>query len=567
MFKKTTLLAFILPLTLLAASPKQRMLDELSFVKGVFEVKYAPLEWKRQYAGFNLDREIGEAICKVDEMAQPDTKEYHHILKKFFNATKDYHVGVHFYATEEASLPFLVRGAKGRFFVVYIDRTCLPYSKFPFSIGDEILSFDNRPVGEVIDEIKRLELGDNTPQTDQIIAEMMLTNRRAENGDCVPSGCVEIVGQRKGASKSQAVNLQWCYYPERIRGFDPTVRCKPNFAKWRMNPRETVKTEKFFERMMIYSGWNGSHVGCSLAENKFALGARSSFIPRLGKKVWSAPKDSIFDAYSFRAGNHLVGYIRIPHYMGDEEEMVEFCKTMKILQCNTDALVIDQVNNPGGSIFYLYSLVAALTEKNAEVSAPKHRLMLTQEEVYMAISILDALEGVKELKEAKEAIGETLGGYPVSMETVQLMRQFCDFVLDQWSRGEIFTEPTHLFGVDKIRQHPDGVYTKPILLLTNSLDFSAGDFFPAMLQDAGRATILGTRTAGAGGYVVSTAYPNETGVASFNLTGSIAERIDKQPIENLGVKPDIEYELTAFDFQNNYAEYVDKIIETVLSII
>ncbi len=566
MFKKSLILTFLLPVALLAAPSKRRMLDELNFVKGVFEIKYAPLKWKEEYAGFNLDQKIGEAVSRIHALPSPDLKEYHYILKNFFNETKDYHVGVSFYATEEASLPFQVKGAEGRFFFVDIDRLCLPLSEFPFSVGDEILLFDGRPIQEVIEELRKQELGENTEKTDLGLAEMLLTNRRAAHGQYVPSGLVQIVGQRQGASKPQAVDLEWFYYPERIQGFDPVIRCSPDFSKWRLNPRESVKAEKFFERLMLFRGWQGSHVGCSLSENKHALGARVSFIPRLGKKVWSSPKDSIFDAYTFTACNHKFGYIRIPHYMGDEEEIEEFCKIMKQFQRTTEALVIDQINNPGGSIFYLYALVAALTDK-VQVEAPKHRLMLTQEEVYMAISILDALEGVELLSDAKAVLGETLGGYPISLETLSLMRQFCNFVLDQWAQGKVFTEPTHLFGVDKIKKHPLGNYSKPVLLLTNSLDFSGGDFFPAMLQDSKRATILGTRTAGAGGYVTGTVYPNNTAVAGFHLTGSIAERINKQPIENLGVLPDIEYEPTAFDMQHNYSEYAQKIIDTLLKII
>ncbi len=592
MFKQSLLFALLASLTLTAASPKQQMLDELHFIKGVFEIKYAPLKWKEKYAGFNLDQKIGEATSRVKALQNPGLQEYHYILKDFFNATKDYHVGVNFYATEEASLPFLVKGAEGRFFFVDIDRSALPLSSFPFSVGDEILLFDGHPVGEAIAMLRERELGANSEKTDQALAEMMLTIRRAANGDLVPSGRMQIVGVRQESDELITADVEWCYFPERVQGLEPVWRHQPNFAAWRLNPRETVKNEKFFDKLMVYSGWYGSHVGCSLSENKHSLGARSSFIPSLGKRIWSAKKDAIFDAYIFHvnddaystgyvhdeeeclwgmedfsgAGGHNIGYIRIPHYMCDEEEVTEFCKVMKRFERNTDAVVIDQINNPGGSLFYLYALVAALTGQE-EIATPKHRLTLTQGEVYMAISILDALEGVEELEEAKEVIGETLAGYPITLETVQLMRQFCDFILEQWSSGKVFTDPTHLFGVDKIRRHPAGAYTKPLLLLINALDFSGGDFLPAILQDAGRATILGTRTAGAGGFVNGTQYPNKTGVCSFNVTGSIAERVDHRPIENLGVQPDVEYELSVFDVQHNYAEYADKIVETLLSIL
>lgn len=566
MFKKALLLALLSSLTLSATSMKERMFSEIDFMKGVFEVKYAPLKWKRDFANYDLDVESEQACSALDALVEPSAKDYHRILKRFFNATKDYHVGVHFYATEEASLPFLIRGSEGRYFFVFIDRDVLPYSKFPFSIGDEILEFGGRAVGEVIEELRIQELGLNTEETDQAIAELMLTNRRASNGDVVPQGIVEILGTRRGDYKPMSTTLTWYYVPERVGGcpkFKPIVRVEPNFSQWRLNPKETVKREKFFEKMMVYSGWNASHVGCSMSENRHSLGARSSYIPSLGKKMWCSKKDAVFDAYTFRTENgRTLGYIRIPHYMGDEDQVKEFCEVMKLFQERTEGLVIDQINNPGGSIFYLYALLANFATEGP-MATPKHRLQLTQEEVYMAVSILDAMEGVTEIKQAKEVIGETLGGYPITMETVHLMRQFCNFILGEWASGKLYTDPTHLFGVDHIKRHPQGSYTKPVLLLTNSLDFSAGDFFPAVMQDNGRAKILGTRTAGAGGYVTGTNFPTQTGVMGFSLTGSIAERVNKDPIENLGVRPDIEYSLSAFDLQNNYAEYVDNIVASI----
>jgi hypothetical protein len=546
---------------------KKRVLADLDSIHHIFDVKYAPKSWKNEFANWDLDQSIAEAKSRVESLPAPSLKECQVILRDFFNSAKDYHVGVRFFSTESATLPFLVKGAEGRYFVSYVDRDQLSTSKFPFEVGDEILTFGNMPISKVIDDLRIREYGNNTLETDQALAEMALTQRRGDLGHLIPSGAVEVSGIKKGELKRLNVTLTWSYTPERIKDFSKLgamadVQDLAQIGEGSDDLRSLLKKSQFFEKFMVSYLWDKSYVGSFTEMNKHSIGARTSFIPQLGKKIWQTASDDIFDAYIFNSpSGKKIGYVRIPHYMGEAEEVEEFGTIMNYFQKRTDALIIDQINNPGGGVFYLYALASTLTDK--PLYAPKHHIAMTQQEVYIANLLLPYLEQVTNDETARTVLGDTMEGYPVDYQFVKVMKEFCHFLIAQWESGKLFSDPTCLFGVDEIRPHPKFRYTKPILLLVNSLDFSGGDFFPAILQDNKRATIFGTRTAGAGGFVLAAEFPNHSGMKGFGMTGSLAERIDKKPIENLGVRPDIHYDLSSTDLREDYKEYLVAILEAV----
>jgi len=103
--------------------------------------------------------------------------------------------------------------------------------------------------------------------------------------------------------------------------------------------------------------------------------------------------------------------------------------------------------------------------------------------------------------------------------------------------------------------------------LINELDFSCGDFFPAILQDNQRVTTMGVQTAGAGGFVTFTPLKSRFSIGGFNITGSIAERADKSYIENAGVIPDVHYEISASDYQNHFFSFKEAILNELCKII
>ncbi len=558
--KKTALFllvfGFIFSSVSFAGTLANDVLGNLFAMRTFYDAMYAPKDWKKKYANYDLERTFTEAVAAVNANPQLTEEDSRQIFKNFIYAMRDYHTSIRFQSTEAASLPFTIKGAGDRFFIAYIDREKLPESTFPFSVGDEIITFSGKPVLEAVKEVQAQTI-ENVSGTDRALAELQLTSRSTAGGLKVPQGPVEIGIKRNGSSEVSEIQMIWTYQPELIRP-------RGNFmeglqANSKLNSRAEKNTNF---RPMMDVDLPGV---VTAAENPFGIGNRKTFTPDLGTKIWESDKDGNFYAYIYKnAARKLIGYVRIPSYVPNDsaKAVKEFAKIIEHFENNTDAMVIDQVNNPGGSVFYLYALASMLSEK--PLKTPMHRMSLNQEMVKGALDSIKVLEGVKNDADAKKAYdgADTIEGYPVSYEFAQFELNYDRFLVSEWNAGRKLTNPYWIGGVNQINPAAT-TYTKPILLLTNHLDFSGGDFFPAIMQDNKRVTILGSRTAGAGGYVNDVPLLNNVGIARVRVTESIAERVSLNPIENLGITPDIPYEMTPEDYTNNFAPYAKAIQSAV----
>lgn len=558
---------FILGATMHDSQTKDSMLTQLDLMRHVFQVRYAPADWKKRQCGWDLDDEISKAKEQVKEAPTLSLKEYQRILQRFFNRVGDYHVGVSFFSTEAADLPFAVVGAEGSYFISAIDRERLAQRSFGFDVGDELVSFDGKPTGEVIKALAASDLANTGTPTDYALAEMLLTSRSASRGHVVPRGPVSITLKSHRTGQLSSFQIIWEYTPEKIKALSPTlVKQTPSVESLVAQGR--LLDHPFFKKQMVTPLWAAKEMK---ARANFChpndLGARESFIPRLGQVLWETDKENPFDAYIFRHPNsgQSIGYVRIPHYSAGEDEAKEFRNIIATLQAHTDALVIDQVNNPGGSAFYLYALASMLNDQ--PMYTPRHRMTLTQQDVSFALCALPMLEEIRTDDEAREVLGDTYDGYPVTYQFSQFLLQFFRFLIDEWDAGRCLTTPYYLEGVDNINPDVDVRYTKPILMLINRLDFSGGDFLAAILKDNHRVTLFGECTAGAGGYVEGFSHPNSFGICFVHYTASLAERTVGCPIETLGVSPDIPYKLTRQDVENGYQEYARAVLDAVTDLV
>lgn len=525
---------------------QRAMLANLDFIRSAFAAQYGPGLYKEAHQGWDLDKSIAAAKAQVNANPGMTVAQYHEVLRGFFGSMKDFHVSVQFDATEASSLPFSVVSVGGRYYIGSIDRTKLTEASFPFKVGDEVASFGGKPAAQAVAEL-RARMGGNTGVTDEALAALMLTSRSAAGQGDVQRGPVTVGVRPQGSDKVYSRQLIWDYTPEMIG--------QPGGAKFKTDSIADATPGRRAPLMSDLSSPLAASLG-GTAANPFGIGVRTSWVPALGEKTWESAQDAQLPAYIYKAPDgRSLGYVRIPSYEPDDAAaaVAEFDALMKRFSDSTDGLVIDQVNNPGGSLFYMYALASHLSDQ--PLAAPRHRVAITQDDVASAAQFLKLEPLVKSDAAAKKALGgDNQDGYPVDYEFFRHMTEYSRFIVDQWNRNKTLTDPTFLDGVDQINPAA-APYTKPVVVLINELDFSCGDFFPAIMQDNKRATLFGVRTSGAGGFVRSVKFPNQVGVAGFSMTGSIAVRAEGKPIENLGVRPDVPYAPTQADVQGGFAPY------------
>lgn len=279
-----------------------------------------------------------------------------------------------------------------------------------------------------------------------------------------------------------------------------------------------------------------------------AIGAKRSFVPALGNILWEIPLElelRSYYAYICQLDNgQKIGYIRVANYDYDPDAICVFEEVIARFEMSTDALIFDQVNNGGGSMFQMYSILEMLTDK--PLALPKHQITIDEDLAAIAADVVEEADA-KDIAQADESPSRDLVTY-------------YRFVLSEKNAGRgtssALTNPMYLNGVSEILPAKIN-YTKEIIVLINELSCSAAEFLAAILQDNKRAKLFGQRTVGAGGCVKRINFPKFFSFDGYlMMTWTIAWRTNGQPIENEGVTPDFLYsEKTEEDDYSGFADY------------
>lgn len=519
----------ILTLALAASSAYARpltnaeKLSDLHQLVAIVKSGYGPLEYKKEKIGLDVD----QLSAKYSSIVQ-DTRsnaDFYRSLIRFVAEFQDSHFSSWIPTPVTATLPFTTDLVAGKVVIDTIDRKKLSESTFPFQRGDEIVSMNGQSAADLLTELSAY-IGMGFQGSTARRAAMSFTIRPGKTFP-IPQGAVALIIRRGTSSVTQPAALTW-----EIQGEDAEpLATTSSLREFGHTVRPAVRD---FDRISTDFLW--SDYEKYRTERSFRCSGDSRITPPEGAVyIMKTP----FVAYYYPTPKGNVGYLRIPHYYPENENTGEpefelrfkqYEYAVAELERNTVGLIIDQDHNCGGSVDYLHQIASLFM---GPYEPMQFRLLANKREF---LAFQDWVNNAPDHTMEKEGVKRTM-----------------ELLKTTWLAGEFMTPKTALNGLPTIAPHGTR-YTKPIVMLIDEMSGSGGDAFPALLQGNGRATLLGTRTMGAGGHVEDQE-PLHFSQLQTRMTKSLFFRPDGVPVENNGAEPNIPYAITWEDFTYGYQAY------------
>ncbi len=324
-------------------------------------------------------------------------------------------------------------------------------------------------------------------------------------------------------------------------------------------------------------------------------------LPAATKAMKTIISDDVYKAGTFTMNGERVGFLRIASY--SPKNLVGSITALRYLiaklEAQSDYLVIDQTNNPGGYVILSDIVVKSLTgkwdaSKHLQFSVKpssdfirqyreiKEQIdgnadgLFTPEEVRVVSSMLE--KDIQKMVEARDRgldLSEPISMLPMSAYVERaidraLGKKITDTgLITKLISKFLFKTPESaadllkaVLGVDIAKTQ---VYTKETYFMINELDYSGGDATPASLKDYGRVRLVGYRTAGAGASV-GTYELNNFYRMQIHLSEALMRRQNPSHplVENYGVPADLAVPLLASDVQSGYQTYFPRVMQEIL---
>jgi hypothetical protein len=530
---------------------RRQLLGLVEFLSELFSTRYAPITWK--YIRHRFDLRVELASLSTYAEAGASDADFRRALYRFFRAPRDIHTSVWFEAPRAVWLGLHVRRTEDGYRVAWIDRTVLPRDRVPIDVGDEVVTFDGAEIDSAVRRTVTETEWRSTPDFEQAFGEWFLVFRTETEWGTVPEAGTEVELSLRRGEETIVARIPWRDVDSE-QGVPPGERCP------------------------------------------FWGGTAESYVPELGTVIERVDDTEQLSAHVFAANGRRYGYVRIPSYaqprLAQGAAIAELDRAVDLFHSRRVAgVVIDQTGNGGGNYVFGLALLSRLSP--VPLRAPFQRYRITP---FRQVAGWEAPERVEAILSSLAAVEDDAGAVrlaasgeldaftylPATLETVTDLRDFFLFLAEPpLSEPERIAQSFQLVREHRLDPARGRPYTGPLLFLVDELNLSAAEFVAAAFADAGRATLFGVTTAGAGGDQrtitpdrVCGEAPDELtrrcaprgvaaamrrlGIAGMAYTVTIGIRYTPEgaligDIENAGVRPHVPYRITADDLQLDYA--------------
>jgi hypothetical protein len=563
-----TVSAGVLPAQLL---PEQRVFD-FQNLAALYAKRYAPADWKR--LAFGVD--ILDTKPWLDRVrAARDDLEFFEIEAEYVASLQDTHSYFYMTSNFNANLGITLDIYDGKVLIDSINRTRLPASTFAFAVGDELVSLDGKTAEEWIATLSKWRKMGNPATTRRNAAAAIAVRSQSTCPRAVELGDSAAVMIRRASGNLENYTLPWTKTGTPVTKAGPVPMPRAVAAE----PRADVVTDPAailndlhvwkladydpllqpVEGMSDDSGEPRKFVsGLGSLTPIFRAGLPSSFVQRLGRL-----SGEFHFSGTYTAGGKTIGYLRIPSFSPSNtaNTVKELESELDYMQKNTDGLVIDVMRNPGGGC-YMFDLAAHLIPYpfyffGEEVRATQDRVNSMQSTADAARTlgydtwIVNAYQMFAD--GLKEALAKNRG--------MTWVIPSCGRTGSNWPPARFDNDPAPI------------VYSKPLIVLIDNYSISAADIFPSMMQDNGRAPMVGMRSSGGGGSVsgwptgmYSESIANNTNTLVVRKNAIATSDLPAAPyVENIGARPDIPLDyMTRENLLNGGRTFVDQFTQILL---
>ncbi len=529
---------------------EQRLFD-FEHVASQFAKFYAPYEWKKELLGFDLYN-IAPWLDRVRN-AKSDL-EYYEIASEYVAALNDTHSKYYIPSDFLATIGIRVDIYDGKFLIDSVTRSQLPLARYPFTIGDEIVSVDGKTPEELVTLFSRFEKYGNERATRRWAADNLFYRdqsvfpRAHEIGDNA-----SVVVRRAASGELETYQIPW------IKRGTPVISAGPLPNVFAARPR--AASGPTIRDLLARYQTRKLRVN---PNRTLGLGSRTPFftLPAGFQRRLGTANSHFHFSGIFTSEGKRIGYLRIPHFDPPNYNAAyfELASEIDFLERNTDGLVVDIARNTGGTCYgqdVAQLLIPRTFQAPIDEVRPSRSDLMDWE--FALNSPPPAGFEQWELDLAKSVYTQLATAYSENRGRTGPL-QSCSLSAD----------------VEPLRNRDGSVfaYTKPLILLIDEFSISWADSFAQIFSDTKRGPLFGYRTNGAGGAVVGGFAAGFHSEAELSVTITIGVRAQsvQQPgypstryYENVGIWPDIPYDvMTVENLTTGYAPYVQAFTKAIL---